>query len=382
MEIDKNRYKWYNRFCVTKKIGEKEWIFIVSKCIKYYGRRLFKISLIVLAGLLIIASFIYIKYKPLYKVTLNGKVIGYVEDKGKMQEKIEEFANNLEGNITSIKIEAMPEYDLELVSNDKASDTQESEVLATIKENAEITCRTYAIKLDGNEKALVNTQEEAETVINEIKSSVAEGVELNLEVEEQEKNIKEIDPSTTTTEVAKTEINKDVEVKVQEYEKAQEEARQAEEAKKIAAAKAAASVSARSSSARGTAGASIPATGAAFMKPVSGYIITSPYGYRSSGFHTGLDMAVSTGTPVYAAASGTVTFAGYKGSYGYLVIIDHGNGYQTYYAHCSALYVSAGQSVAQGQNISAVGSTGNSTGPHLHFEIRYNGRTLNPQSYI
>ena len=269
-----------------------------------------------LAGLLIIASFIYIKYKPLYKVTLNGKVIGYVEDKGKMQEKIEEFANNLEGNITSIKIEAMPEYDLELVSNDKASDTQESEVLATIKENAEITCRTYAIKLDGNEKALVNTQEEAETVINEIKSSVAEGVELNLEVEEQEKNIKEIDPSTTTTEVAKTEINKDVEVKVQEYEKAQEEARQAEEAKKIAAAKA------------------------------------------------------------------TVTFAGYKGSYGYLVIIDHGNGYQTYYAHCSALYVSAGQSVAQGQNISAVGSTGNSTGPHLHFEIRYNGSTLNPQSYI
>ena len=93
-------------------------------------------------------------------------------------------------------------------------------------------------------------------------------------------------------------------------------------------------------------------------------------------------MAVSTGTPVYAAASGTVTFAGYKGSYGYLVIIDHGNGYQTYYAHCSALYVSAGQSVAQGQNISAVGSTGNSTGPHLHFEIRYNGSTLNPQSYI
>ena len=337
--------------------------------------------MIVLAGLLIIASFIYIKYKPLYKVTLNGKVIGYVEDKGKMQEKIEEFANNLEGNITSIKIEAMPEYDLELVSNDKASDTKEAEVLAAVKENAEITCRAYAIKLDGNEKALVNTQEEAETVINEIKSSVTEGVELNLEVEEQEKNIKEIDPSTATTEVAKTEINKDVEVKVQEYEKAQEEARKAEEAKKLAAAKAAASVSARSS-VRGTAGASIPATGATFMQPVSGYTITSKYGYRSSGFHTGLDMAVPTGTPAYAAASGTVTFAGWKGSYGYLVIIDHGNGYQTYYAHCSALYVSAGQSVAQGQNISATGNTGNSTGPHLHFEIRYNGSTLNPQNYI
>ena len=106
------------------------------------------------------------------------------------------------------------------------------------------------------------------------------------------------------------------------------------------------------------------------------------YGRRSSGFHTGLDFATSTGTPIYASAAGTVKFAGTQGGYGKLVIIDHGNGYQTYYAHCSALYVTAGQYVNQGENISAVGSTGNSTGPHVHFEVRYNGNTQNPQNYI
>ena len=305
-----------------------------------------------------------------------------------MQEKIEEFANNLEGNITSIKIEAMPEYEVELVSNVKENETKEEEILALVEESAEIKCRTYAIKLDGNEKGIVNTQEEAEAVVNEIKANTTEGVELNLEIEEQEKDKKDINPDTTTVEVAKTEINKDVEVKVQEYEKQQEELKQQEEKKKkeeaakIAAAKKATSVSARGTATTRTAGASIPATGATFMRPVNGATITSKYGKRSSGFHTGTDFAIALGTPAYAAASGTVTFAGWKGSYGYLVIIDHGNGYQTYYAHCSALYVSAGQTVKQGQNISAVGSTGNSTGPHLHFEIRYNGNTLNPQNYV
>lgn len=305
-----------------------------------------------------------------------------------MQEKIEEFANNLEGNITSIKIEAMPEYELELVSNVKENETKEEEILALVEESAEIKCRTYAIKLDGNEKGIVNTQEEAEAVVNEIKANTTECVELNLEIEEQEKDKKDINPDTTTVEVAKTEINKDVEVKVQEYEKQQEELKQQEEKKKkeeaakIAAAKKATSVSARGTATTRTAGASIPATGATFMRPVNGATITSKYGKRSSGFHTGTDFAIALGTPAYAAASGTVTFAGWKGSYGYLVIIDHGNGYQTYYAHCSALYVSAGQTVTQGQNISAVGSTGNSTGPHLHFEIRYNGNTLNPQNYV
>ena len=111
--------------------------------------------------------------------------------------------------------------------------------------------------------------------------------------------------------------------------------------------------------------------GIALAEPVQG-ILTSRFGPRSRGLHTGLDVATSSGTPVKAAAGGVVEYAGYKGSYGNLVVINHGGGIQTYYAHCSKIYVNPGESVAQGQVISAVGSTGNSTGPHLHIEVRIN----------
>jgi murein DD-endopeptidase MepM/ murein hydrolase activator NlpD len=124
--------------------------------------------------------------------------------------------------------------------------------------------------------------------------------------------------------------------------------------------------------------------GVNFINPISGSI-TSRFGVLSSirsSAHTGLDIGASIGTPIAAAASGTVTFSGKKGSYGYLITIDHGNGVLTYYAHCSALYKSVGEVVNQGDTIAAVGNTGNSTGPHLHIEVRVNGVAYNPQDYF
>ena len=350
---------------------------IVSSRFKYYCKKFAKIALLLLVSFLLIVLFIYLRYKPLYKVTLNGRVIGYVENKEMLEQKINEFANNLEDNVTSIKIAEMPEFELELVNGIKESETKETEIIAMIEEQADITVRTYAIKLDGNEKACVNSKEEAESIISEIKAGVTEGVELDLTIEEQEKNKKDL--ILATSEIAKADINKDVEVKVQEYEKKKAE----EEATRAAAAQAATRAAMSSRATTSSRSASIPATGAKFMRPITGGTITSVYGRRSSGFHTGLDFAAATGTPIYASASGTVVLAGSQGNgYGKYVIIDHGNGYQTYYAHCSAIYVTAGQYVNQGENIAAVGSTGNSTGPHVHFEIRYNGNTLNPQNYI
>ena len=124
-----------------------------------------------------------------------------------------------------------------------------------------------------------------------------------------------------------------------------------------------------------------------FRWPISGRI-TSYFGGRSSpgGIgstnHQGIDIAGSYGIPVYAADGGTVTYAGWMGGYGYLVQIDHGNGYVTRYGHNSSLTVSVGEHVYKGQQIARVGSTGNSTGNHCHFEIRYNGVARNPLNYL
>ena len=120
------------------------------------------------------------------------------------------------------------------------------------------------------------------------------------------------------------------------------------------------------------------------VKPVSG-VITSRFGNRESirsYAHRGLDIAASAGTPIKAAASGKVIWSGYQGSYGNLVKIDSGNGVVIYYGHCSKLYVKAGEQVEAGDVIAAVGSTGNSTGNHLHFEIQINGQCVNPQNYL
>ena len=110
--------------------------------------------------------------------------------------------------------------------------------------------------------------------------------------------------------------------------------------------------------------------------------ISSPYGKRGRGFHTGIDIANKRGTTVSAAAGGKVTSAGWSGGYGYCIIVDHGNGMKTRYAHLSKILVSVGDSVSRGEKIGEVGSTGNSTGPHLHFEVIVNGSTKNPINYL
>ncbi len=136
--------------------------------------------------------------------------------------------------------------------------------------------------------------------------------------------------------------------------------------------------------AAGITGPIAPSTGpGTFSWPVSG-TITSPFGWRSNPFggspefHQGLDIAAPTGTTVVAAAAGTVILAKWYGGYGNYILIDHGGGYSTGYGHLSAIYVSNGQTVQRGQAIGAVGSTGQSTGPHLHYEVRINGKPVDP----
>jgi murein DD-endopeptidase MepM/ murein hydrolase activator NlpD len=115
--------------------------------------------------------------------------------------------------------------------------------------------------------------------------------------------------------------------------------------------------------------------------PVNGPV-TSPFGYRWGRLHAGIDIGVPYGTPIHAAASGTVVLAGWVGGYGNYTCIDHGGGLATCYAHQSAFAVSVGSQVSQGQVIGDVGSTGHSFGAHLHFEVRINGNPVDPLGYL
>jgi murein DD-endopeptidase MepM/ murein hydrolase activator NlpD len=128
------------------------------------------------------------------------------------------------------------------------------------------------------------------------------------------------------------------------------------------------------------AGAVRPGSGQ-FIWPING-TVTSGYGPRWGSFHEGVDIAAPTGTPIRAADGGTVRIAGYTGGYGNYTCIDHGGGLSTCYGHQSSIGVSVGQAVAQAQIIGAVGSTGHSTGPHLHFEVRVNGQAVDPLGYL
>lgn len=116
--------------------------------------------------------------------------------------------------------------------------------------------------------------------------------------------------------------------------------------------------------------------------PLSNNKISSPYGTRSRGFHSGIDLVAKTGTPVYAAAGGKVVLASWYAGYGNCIVVDHGNGTKTRYAHLSGYNVKVGDKVSRGQQVGRSGNTGNSTGPHLHFEVIVNGSTRNPVNYF
>lgn len=116
--------------------------------------------------------------------------------------------------------------------------------------------------------------------------------------------------------------------------------------------------------------------------PSDGGHISSGFGPRWGKFHRGLDIALPQGRNIYAADSGTVYFSGWSGGYGNMIRVDHGNGMQTYYAHCSKLLAESGQQVQQGDVIAQVGTTGNSTGPHIHFEVIINRNCVNPIDFL
>lgn len=361
---------------MTEKIREEgEWIFILGRWVKYCTKEIFKTLKIVLIGTTIILITVFIKYKPAYKVTLAGEAIGYITDKEKLEKKIDNYINDTTGNIAFIEAKELPSYELKLVN--RGEETKEKEVLLAVEDKSIVTYKTFAITVDGTKQAEVASEEEANSIVQQVKENTKEGVNLDLGINAEYTTELKIENSEEA--LAALNLIKDEKTKAFE----EEEKRKAEEAAKKAA-EAAAKAKQFAMQSTTTLAASGALNGLSLSQPVSG-VISSRFGSVSSvrsSSHTGLDIATSKGTGIRPIASGTVVYSGWKGSYGNLVIIDHGNGIESYYAHCNSLYVSVGEQVDSSKTIAAVGSTGNSTGPHLHLEIRINGTPVNPQNYL
>lgn len=308
-----------------------------------------------LVALVIIVAAVIILYKPIYKVSLNGEKIGYCQDKETLQNKINEYmetGDEGQKNVAFVQIDDMPEY--EMCLQKKGIQTNDEEIFQKIKETGVTYFRFYAIADDNKEKIYLSTFDEAEKAIKELKKKESRNSKDLTIVEKYESELPTI--STKSQAVAKLYEKKIVVVTYKNTPSSGFSTSTSVSSKKVN-------------------------LGMNLVRPVSG-IVTSRYGYRWGSTHTGIDIGAPSGTSIKVAAGGTVIFSGWKGSYGKMIVVSHGNGIQTYYAHCSSLLVSSGQTVSAGQVIAKVGSTGRSTGPHLHFEIRVNGSTINPQSYI
>ena len=324
------------------------------------------IILFIIAAFLIVGAIAFL-YKPTYSVFINGEQVGYTENRSKLQHKINDYVENGDGKNSSVafvQLENLPEYKLCLLKKNIV--TNDEEIFAEIKEEGTTYYRYYAISENQEEKLYVSNFEDAEAVVNGLKEKNSSNIDNISIVEKYETELKEMVSKEDAISKLYVEAPKVVTVA---------------KTKNKTTSKYASSGSVNTKGTTSTAKANL---GISLIKPISG-VITSRFGAGSSirrSSHTGLDIAAPTGTAIKAAASGTVTFSGYKGSYGNMIVISHGNGVQTYYAHCSKLYYSSGAKVSQGQTIAAVGSTGNSTGPHLHLEVRVNGVAYNPQNYV
>ncbi len=314
--------------------------------IDYNLKKKVNIYKIITISIILIISIIFIKFKPAYAVTLGKEEIGYIGNRTEFQEEIDN--NILKSNEESIAFVTLDNisYNFEFVDRKLIN---EEKVMDKVKDNAKNIFFVYEVS-DGNDEnaVYVNTLEEAENLVETLKQNYSEVendlkiMTLYLENQVSEESIKE----------AKLKISQSLDAKLEE--KKQRDKR----------------------TVNGIYLASLP---------LSGGTITSRYGSVESvrdHVHGGLDLAASYGTPIMAAADGVVKSAGKTGGYGNLVILDHGNGVETYYGHCSSINVKVGETVEAGDTIAKVGSTGNSTGNHLHFEIRINGASVNPQKYI
>lgn len=295
--------------------------------------------------------------------------MGLVSDKDKFEKDIKDTLEDVHEPVVSATLAEKPRYSLRLVDKEDI-DVDDDYVFAKIEEKIEKKYRYYNLKEDDKLLAKVSTKEEKDKLIEELKKD-KNVKDIKVEEEETKENYiisyeeaKQLAFSTAEN-IENDKKEKDAKTKI--------EKRNINIIKNI---RKGGTVSTSSSS-----NASAMLGSLSFRRPLNSSRISA--GYLGYPGHRGIDFPSPQGTPVMAAEAGTVTTVLYSNkSYGNRVIIDHGNGISTLYGHNSTISVSLGQRVSKGQTIAGVGSTGRSTGNHVHFEIRINGKPINPTSYV
>ncbi len=335
-----------------------------------------KFFILVSIATLMILGMVVLLYKPIYSVSLNGELIGYCENKSKLQNKISDYVENGDGennNLAFVSIDAMPTYKLCLLK--RGITTNDDEIFEKVTEKGTAYYKYFAVLDDDEEKVYVSKFDEAEKIVKKLKDKNSNNID---DITIKEKYETELEDFVSEEKA----VSKLYEKKIVKVKKTQEAHPDLSAA--ISAPTYTTSNSSGTLKLSNTISNEKVNIGISLIKPVTG-TITSRFASMSrvrTSVHKGLDIGAPQGTTIKAAAGGKVVYDGVNGGWGNLVVISHGNGVQTYYAHCSKIYVSLGQKVSQGEKIAAVGETGNATGPHLHLEVRINGVAYNPQNYV
>lgn len=307
----------------------------------------FTVILFVLTFSAVVVTILNI-YVPTYRAKIKGEIVGYYTTEAEFDEVYAAISaeKSTDGLEVRTYLEANPVFEVSYVKRD----TIEKQNLYTdLREKVKAEYTIYNIMVKDKKEMAFATKESADKYANNLKKEIKD---LKVEVKiEKYQEAKEITETEKANDIYKSLVSryKPV-VKTVTYSAYQKPTQ--------------ISYSTNTSISGG-------------VKPTSG-IYTQYY----NGSHGGIDIANKIGTGIYAYKAGTVSFAGWKTSYGNLVIVNHGDGVVTYYAHLSVINAKAGETVAAGQQVGKMGSTGRSTGPHLHFEIRVNNKTINPYPYI
>jgi murein DD-endopeptidase MepM/ murein hydrolase activator NlpD len=309
-----------------------------------------------------------------------ARSVKYVQEVVSADRRQVEIITGLERRV-EVKVAELQDLKAEHTAQRQVAAAERDEVAALVSRRREVR-RQVAAEAERHRTLLAQLKSDAAAYTEHIASLEQESADIEEELRrraEEEARRKAAEERRRREEEAR---------RIAAAERAQQRAaaaRAAEEQRRTADRRSARSEAAPAQRSQPTQAA--PSGSGRMQRPSSGRL-TSGYGWRThpiSGarsFHAGVDFGAPTGSPIYAAEGGTVYSAGWRGGYGNTIVIEHGGGLTTLYAHQSRFAVSAGQQVSRGQVIGYVGSTGQSTGPHLHFEVRVNGATRDPMGYL